>query len=794
MFLALRDDTREALRRIGRDRRLTLLAVVTLALGIGAATAVFTVAHTILYAAPPFRDSDRIVSLDGRTPRSDSSAGASYGDLVHYAADRAVTAAALVGYTEVTWTGQSVSGFDGAEVLRGLEVTPDYFRVFDHRMALGRGFAREEGMSGHDAVVISHSLWQLRFGGRADIIGQTMTLDGKQHTIVGVAGASFLAYRSYDVLVWLPFVPSATDHADRGWACFARLAPGVSLDEAQSRIDALTSRIAREMAGPYRDYYKDYRVIVKPLLADAAKQARPALLALAGAVLCLLLVAAANVASLLLARATTSAREMSIRAALGAGRLRLFRLMLAEGVVLALLACAGGALIGVSILETARRLLPVSAQLKWAFAVDARVLAVAFFVSVFGGVAAGLAPASQTFRLAAGGLRPSLHRSRLLRAIVAGEIALAVLLSIGAGLLARSFVDLVNRPLGYETKSLLGMRVRLQGARYRTTEQKGAYWSQLLHRVGGLPGVARAASVSDLPMGWQYIGGGFEVQGATSGEEPAHHVGASPGYFSTLGIPVLSGRGFTEADGPNGEPVAIVNDYLARRFWPGRSALEHQIRVGRQWRRIVGVVRAVRHAGPQDDYQHEIYMPYRQYNQETMFLVVRSATPLEALVPAIRRALRSIDPEVPAFEIRTLDQAYSRETARPRLPVMMTAAFSVLALALAGLGLFGVVGYWVAQRARELAVRAALGAGPRELRWMVLRQAGWLMGVGMVAGLLLATATMRLLRGLMFGMSERDPAVYAGTIILVALVALSACWLPAARATRIDPAAALRRE
>jgi predicted permease len=793
MLLSLRDDLREGLRRVRRNPRLTLLAVGTLALGIGAATAVFTMAHTVLYAPPPFREPDRLVYLTGRTPGW--TGGVSNADLADYRREPGLfDAATLADYEEFSWTGQSLPGFDGSEVLRGLVVTDEYFRVFDQPMAIGRGFTADEGRPGRSPVVISYSLWQRRFGGRPDLVGQTMTLDGEAHTIVGVTGPRFLTYERYEVLAWVTFQPSTARRAHQ-YDCYARLGWGVSIEQAQRRLDVLSARLARA----FPDSNKDYSVSATPLLAELHEQARPAFIALVGAVACLLLIAAANVASLLLARATAEAREMAIRAALGAGRLRLFRMMVAQSLVLALIASAGGALIGAWLLAAARAFTPASLQLDWAFGIDGRVFVVAFLVSAIAGLAAGLAPAFESFRLAAGGLRPSCHRSRLLRGIVTAEVALAVFLSVGAGLLAKSFVGLLDRPLGYQTDHLLGMRVRLQGERYKTVEQKGNYWSQLVERVGSLPGVAKAASVSDLPMGWQYIGGGFQPEGYVTpqGERRpmAHQLGASPGYFATVGIPILAGRGVSESDGTGSERVAIVNDYLAQKFWPGQNPIGRMIKpMGDPWRRVVGVVRRIRHGGPQDEYQNEIYMPYRQFNLSTMFLVVRSNVPPESLVPSIRAALKSIDPDVPAFEIRTVEQAFTREIARPRLPMVLTTAFATLATVLAGLGLFGVIAYWVSQRAKELGVRSALGAQPHELRAFVLRQGGRLMVIGLTLGVAGSLAAMRLLRSLLYGMSERDVSVYVGAISLAVVTTVLACWLPAVRAARIDPAVALREE
>ena len=743
-MIALKDDCREALRRVLRNRRTSLLAAGTLALGIGAATAVLTMAHTVLLAPPPYRDGRRIVALRGdRDNRSIQ--GVSGADFLDYRKEQGLfESSALSGYDEFNWTGQSLPSFDGAEVLRGLSVTADYFRVLDQSLAAGRGLAPDEDQPGHNlVVVISYALWQRRFARRADLVGQSITLNNKVYTVVGVTGAGFLPYEAYEVLVWVPFVPAPTAWRDsRQWDCIARLAPGVSMEQAQRRLAAINARLAEE----YPATNKGYRCAAVPLLESIRENARPVFWPLIGAVACLLLIAAANAASLLLARATSQAREMAIRAALGAGRLRLCRMMLAEAFLLAFAASAAGALLGLWLLAGANALMPSHMQFGWVFATDARVFAAAFLISALTGAIAGLAPAFESFRLATG-----------------------------------------------------GMRIRLIGDRYRGFDKKAAYWAQLVERAGALPGVAKAASVSDLPMGWQYSGGGFDIAGYVVGpgenRPRAHQVVASPGYFATVGIPLLSGRGFTETDGSRSEPVVIVNDLLAQTYWPGQNAVGQLIKpFGGEWRRIVGVVRRVRHGGPQDDYENQLYMPYRQINQSTMFLVLRAHVPPEGLVPAVREVLQSLDPDVPAFEIRTMKKAFDRQVAMPRLPMALTVVFAAMAALLAGLGLFGVVGYWVSQRTRELGIRSALGARGAELRSMVIRQGGRLALAGLALGLSVSLAAMRLLRSLLYGMNERDAAVYAGAIALAAATTLLACWIPAERAARVDPASALRED
>jgi len=790
MFLfGLRDDLREALRR---NPRTSLVAVSTLALGIGAATAILTIAHTYLVAPPPFREPDRIVNVYGwREPRGRQ--GVSGADFLDYLKEPGLfESGSLAGYAEFSWTGQSVPGFDGAEVLRGYLVTADYFRVMDQPMAAGRGF-----LSGEEhAVVISHALWQRRFGGRSDIIGQALTLDGTPHTVVGVAGRNFQTYDHYEVMAWVPIIPAREWRDSRQFDCYARLAPGVGVEQAQQRLGALSRRLAEA----YPAANAKYAAKVEPFLSEVRQEARPAMLALLGAVLCLLLIAAANVASLLLARAAGQAREMAIRAALGASRLRLYRMAIAESCLLALMAAVAGALLGAWLITVLRALIPATLAVGWAFALDARVFAAAFLLSALAGLTAGVAPAFESFRMASGGIRPAISRSRLLRGITTAEIALAVVLAIGAGLLGKSFLQLLDRPLGYRTDSLLGMRVRIVGDRYKNIDQRAAYWSELMERTAGLPGIAKSASVSDLPMGWQYSGGPFEVadKPVAPGETKprAHQIVASPGYFATLGIPLVAGRGFDESDGPQAEPVVVVNDLLAQNIWPGENPIGKQIKAWdrKAWRRVIGVVRRVRHGGPEDQYENQLYVPYRQGNSSVMFLVVRTHVPPESVVRAIRDTMKSIDPNAPAFEIRSLKAAFQRETALPRLPMALTAGFAGLAALLAALGLFGVIAYWVSRRTKELGIRSAIGARPGELRALVLRQGLRMTTLGLTAGVAASLALMRFLRSLLYGMSERDPWIYGGAIMLALGTAVVASWLPASRAARVDPAEALREE
>lgn len=791
-LLGLSDDLREAFRRVRRSPRTSLVAIGTLALGIGAATAIFTIAHAYLMASPPFREPDRIVNVYGWRD-SHGRQGVSGADFLDYLKQPGLfESGSLVGYAEFSWTGQTAPGFNGAEVLRGYLVTADYFRVMDQPMAAGRGFLPGE----EHAVVISYALWQRCFGARSDIIGQALTLNGTSHTVVGVVGRGFLTYGHYEVMAWVPILPSWEWRDSRQYDCYARLASGITLEQAQRRLDA----VSRHLADAYPGTNAKYTAKVEPFLVEVRQEARPAMLALLGAVLCLLLIASANVASLLLARAAGQAREMAIRAALGASRLRLYRMVIAESCLLAFMAAVAGAALGGWLITGLRALIPATLAIGWAFTLDTHVFAAAFLLSAMAGLTAGVAPAFESFRMASGGIRPTISRSRLLRGITTAEIALSVVLAIGAGMLGKSFLQLLDRPLGYRTDSLLGMRVRLVGDRYKGIDQRAAYWSELMARTASLPGIAESASVSDLPMGWQYSGGPFEVADkpvVPGGTMPrAHQIVASPGYFATLGIPLVAGRGFTEGDGPQSEPVAIVNDLLAKNIWPGENPVGKQIKAwdGKTWRQVIGVVHRIRHGGPEDDYENQLYIPYRQGNSNVMFLVVRTHVPPESVVRAIRTTMKSIDPDVPAFEIRSMKEAFERETALPRLPMALTVGFAGLAALLAALGLFGVIAYWVSRRTKELGIRTAIGARPADLRMLVLRQGLRMAVIGLTAGVTASLAVMRYLRSLLYGMSERDPWIYAGAIVLAMGTATIACWLPASRAARVDPAQALREE
>jgi putative ABC transport system permease protein len=787
----MRDDLRDALRRIRRNPRTSLLAAGTLALGMGAGTAVFTMAHTLLIAPPPFRDPGRIVEIQGLHTRS-SYEGVSPADLADYRRESNLLAAStLSAYGEFSWTGQSLPGFDGAEVLRGRLVSSDYFRVFDQPMAAGRGFALDE----NDVIVLSYNLWQRRFGGQPTAVGATLTFNDRPYTVVGITGPNFQAYEGYEVAVWVPVRLSNGARDSRGQSCYARLAPGITLAQAQQRFDAINLRLQQA----YPDTNKAYNARVMPLLKNFQDENRPAMMVLTGAVLCLLLIAAANVASLLLARATAQAREMTIRVALGASRMRIARLILAESTVLALIAMSGGLLLAVWMIHALRAWMPTSLSLEWMLAIDWRVFAISFALSTITGVVAGMAPAFESFRLAAGGMRGGVSRNHSLRVIASAEVALAIVLSIGAGLLGKSFLQLTSRPLGYRTDHLLGMRIRLRGERYNTTDLRAAYWNELVARAGAIPGVAKATTVSDLPMGHQYSGGGFYVadKPVRPGEKRprAHQIVAASGYFATLGIPLLSGRAFTEADGPQSEPVAIVNDLLARSVWPGENPIGKQVRSwSKNWARVVGVVQGVRHGGPEDDVENQLYFPYRQANQSTMFLVLRSHVAPESLASATRDLLKSIDPNVPAFEIRSLEKAFERDIAGPRLAALLTTGFAGLAALLAALGLFGVIAYWVSSRTRELGIRSALGAEQTTLRMLVLAQGLRMTGAGVIVGVGVSFGVMRYLQSLLYGMSERDPWIYAAAVLLAAVAATLACWIPAARAARADPAVALREE
>lgn len=801
-FSAFLQDLRESARRIRRNVRVTALAVATLAIGVGAASAVFTIFHAVLLAPLPFHDAGRLVLLSMRDAQGRGGVGqADQQDWIRRTS--AFESIARTAYDEYHWTGQSLPAFAGPEVIRGRAVSASYFAIMQGPMALGRGFLAEESSPAKSRVaVLSYGLWQRRFSGNPGVLGQALTLDGRAHTIVGVAGPGFRTFDSYDIQIWTPIAESPNSvRGNRAYYAVGRLKPGATMEAAKRQLDELSIQLAKE----YPRENGGWTTQIIPLAEQFRRGARPALHALIAAVLCLLLIAGANVASLLLARASVQGREMAIRSALGATPARLYSMAFSEMLLLAGMGAAAGALVSLWTLAGLATLVPDASQLAWAFRPGLGFVTGTLGAAALVGLLAGAGPAMESVRAAStelaaspGSLQSTPRRSRLLHGVIIAEVALAALLSIAGGLLLKGFAGLVRTPLGYGTDKILAMRIRVAGERYRTLESRAAFWTDLLQRVRALPGVMRAEAVSTLPMGHAYQGNFFWVPGRPeppSHDRPTANVRAvTPGYFATLGIPLLQGRTFDESDSPGANSVVIVNDMLAAKFWPGKSALGEQIAwQGRSWT-VAGVVQRVRHSGPSDQHEYEIYAPFQQWMPNMMFLAVKSAGAPESLTAAIRAELRNLDSDIAPFEIRTMRESLSDELAGPRLPAVLIGAFAGVAASLATLGLFGVITYWVTRRTREIGVRTALGGSPAKIRAMVLRQGARLAATGLAIGIASAFVFTRFLSALLWGVSPYDHQVYLGVAAAAASVSMLACLLPAQRAARTDPSSALRHD
>ena len=800
MFQDLRYGVRMLLKKPG----FTLIAMLTLALGIGANTAIFSVVNAVLLQPLPFVEPERLLWLGGWLG-ADKEQGVTPADFLDYREQSQSFKEIAAGISD--GVPMNLSGNGEPERLQGALVTANYLDVFGVKPALGRTFVAEEGQEGHESVVIlSHALWSRRFGADPAIVNQTITLDKRKLTVIGVMPAQF--QYPPGVELWQPFAfPASPQSAFRSRELHflrpvAKLKPGVTLAQAQAEVET----ISRGLQEIYPKTNTNQSLFLMPLQERIVGNIRLTLLVLLGAVGCVLLIACANVANLLLARAASRQKEIAVRAALGASRGRVVRQLLTESLTLALL----GGVLGVLLAKWGVGLLVALSGAKLPRAdevgINTPVLGFTLAVVLLTGLLFGLIPALQSTRLdltealKEGGRGGSggAQRHRTLSLLAVSEVALAVVLLIGAGLLINSFVRLQQVGTGFEEKNLLTARIDLPNP-YAQPEKKAIFFEQLQERVAALPGVEAVGLVTELPLASQSADFSFSIDGRPA-QAPGQGFHAdirnvNHAYFRAMRIPLLKGRDFTEAEVHDNAKVVLISDVLAQRYFVGEEALGQHLRLSslNQWTyEVIGIVGDVRHRGLDVELRQTIYFPTLRLGYSN--LVVRTATDPASLASAVRKEVAAIDPSQPVANLKTMDQWVSESIAQPRLRTWLLGAFSVVALLLSVVGIYGVMAYSVTQRTHELGIRIALGAQTGEVLKLVLGQGMKLAGTGVAIGLLASLALTRLIRNLLFGVSATDPWTYAAIALMLTSVALLACYLPARKATRVDPMVALRHD
>jgi len=807
---ALTQDVRYTLRTLRRTPGFTLVAIFTLALGIGGTTAIFTVVDGVVLRDLPYPEPDRLVSL-ARLANTTDRSSFSPGDYVDLKRD-ARTFAAIAGHREDI---VDLTGAGEPERLRAVQATSGFFDVFGAPPLVGRAFHEAtDRPEGPRVAVISEGIWRRRFGARADVIGTTIRLNGEPTTILGVMPAWFGHPRPVDVWVMSPRPVPTSPVAVEGdllaqrdvqyFGAVARLAPNASLRQAAEEVEAIGERLAKD----FPDSNANESMTAVPFQDDLVGSTRAPMLLLLGAVGVVLLIACANVASLLLARGAGRRRELAVRTALGAGRGRLIRQLLTESLVLAGVGGVLGVMLSAWLVELLVAVAPTSIPRLNEVHFDPRVASFAVACTALVGLIFGLAPALSAatpaigIDLKDGGRSTTTSRTRARNALVVAEVAMALVLLIGAGLLLSSFQRLSAVDPGFRTTNLAAVQVPLPMTRYDEAGQR-RFYTALRERLATNPITAQSAVIFPIPLRNSSASSGYRVVGRDypNGKEPLAELGAvSPGYFETAGIPLLKGRDFSDSDTNESTPVVIINRTLAEREWPGRDPLgEHLVAGGpaedkANWLRVVGVVADSRRRSMQAEPEAAVYLSYQQFTLPFMGVLVRSDAGLGAVTSAVRSAVHEVDRDLPLGDSYTIEQLISTSTGEPRFRALLVASFALVALTLAVVGIYGLISYTVAQRVPEIGVRLALGATPAQVWRLVVGEGLKLAGAGVALGVLGALAVAQTLRGLLYAISATDPWVYAGLSMLLMAVAGLACWIPARRAMRIDPVLALRSE
>lgn len=803
-------DLRSGLRQARKAPGFTLVAVFTLALGIGANTAIFSVVNTVLLRPLPYKDDSRLVVIlqNGHNPISPA-------NFIDWRNQNHVFEP--MGVAEY-WT-PNLSGTDNPEKLWGLHVSAAIFPMLGVQPLLGRVFLPEEEDAGREhEVVLSFNLWQSHFAGDPNILGKSVELTGETYSVVGVMPKEFkfAPFWATKAELWAPLAlgPRRNDRGGGSLRVFARLKPGVSLEQAQAEMAGITGRLEREFPGTNQDMQ------VLSLREKVVGNIRPALLVLLGAVGFLLLIACANVSHMLLARSAARQKESALRSALGAQRWDLFQQFLTEGLVLALMGGGAGLLLAMWGIRILLALAPTSIPRVETVAVDGWVLLFVSAISLLTGLVFGMAPAwsgtdvnlSDALKKADRGSSDGPGRSHWHSLLVGSQFAMAVILLAGAGLMVRTFLALQHVDPGFDPHNVLSMIVGVGGTQEASNGNTGNFYQQVLQRVRAVPGVQSASAINHLPLAGDEWGFPFHIEGRPPerpGAEPvATYRVVFPGYFRTMQIPILLGRDVREADNLSAPGVVVVNDYLAHQYWPGENPIGKRITLddpakNPSWLTVVGVAKNTARSSWVDPAEEEIFLSYLQSrphleNPSSPFayftLVMRTNSDPADLAPAIRASVHSLDKNVPLSEVQTMEHVVAESNGQSRFFLVLLGIFAAVALVLAGVGIYGVMSYSVSRRTHEIGIRVALGAERRQVLRLVIWQ-GMLSALsGLVVGLVAALGLTRLLANLLYGVKPSDPGTFVIASAALVMVAFGASSIPAWRATKVDPMAALRYE